>query len=61
MADELEELKKMAEVADFYGHKKGSRWWKAECKAISDKYRMKAKWEAGGGGVDQQPASRYRL
>ena len=61
MADELEELKKMAEVAEFYGHKPGSRWWKERCKDISDKYRKRARLEAGRGDVDQQPASRSRM
>ena len=61
MAEELEELQAMAKVAAFYGKKPGSRWWKTECKSISDKYRMRAKWEAGRGGVDQQPASRSRM
>ena len=61
MAEELEALEAMAKVAAFYGHKPGSRWWKTECKSISDKYRMRAKWEAGRGGVDQQPASRSRM
>ena len=60
MATELAELEEMAKVAAFYGKKQGSRWWKQECKNISDKWRLKAKLEAGGGGVDQQPASRSR-
>ena len=60
MAEELAELEAMAKVAAFYGKEKGSRWWKQECKNISDKWRLKSKLEAGGGGVDQQPASRSR-
>ena len=61
MADELDELQQMAAIAEFYGHKPGSRWWKAECKAISDKYRKRSRLEAGRGDVDQQPASRSRM
>ena len=61
MAEELEELEAMAKVAAFYGKKPGSRWWKAECKAISDKYRKRSRLEAGGGDDDQQPASRTRM
>ena len=61
MAEELEELEAMAKVAAFYGKKPGSRWWKAECKAISDKYRKRSRLEAGRGDVDQQPASRSRM
>ena len=60
MADELEELEQMAKIAEIYGHAPGSRWWKERAKLISDKYRMRAKEEAGRGGVDQQPASRSR-
>ena len=61
MADELEELEQMAKIAEIYGHAPGSRWWKERAKLISDKYRIRAKEEAGRGGVDQQPASRSRM
>ena len=60
MASELAELEEMAKVAAFYKKKQGSRWWNQECKAISDKWRLKRQLEAGGGGGDQQPASRSR-
>ena len=61
MADELEELQQMEQIAKIYGHVPGSRWWRERAKCISDKYRMRAREEAGRGGVDQQPASRSRM
>ena len=46
---------------NIYGHEPGSRWWKERAELISDKYRKRARLEAGRGDVDQQPASRSRM
>ena len=61
VTDELEELEQMAKVADYYGHKPGSRWWKERAKYISDKYRNRARLEAGLGDDDQRPGGRSRM
>ena len=60
VTDELEELEQMAKIAGIYGHEPGSRWWKERAKLISDKYKKRAREEAGLDD-DERPGGRSRM